>query len=536
MPDAKRRISMHVSSHSSCVVWISKFTHNLTSLLELKSSEDNVLAELSEKYRDRAKERREGTGADFTQDARNSTSGYRAVAPDMKLDSAERRRELIQQSKFLGGDLEHTHLVKGLDYALLQKVKSEIQHQEEEQEEELEKLIDSKIASHLEKRAAAAGDERAEPEEESQIKTVMGINIHRWIAIQNSKAIERNEMFVAGRMAYHFDFEDENVESDIPTTIIRSKGELQGGNDMNTLSTNDIVVNKLTQIFSYLRQGGKKKNKKRSDKDGFKMPDEIEKMSAPSSSSKSRSSRADDSIYGEDVGDYKPSSRSSKDYERSDRRSDRDRDDRERERDRDRRDRRSDRDRDRRRHDDDDESYGHSSKSSSLSKSKRSSYFDKKDDHADIEPTTINIPAPPKLSSQLLSKLHDNEPDSYAECYPGLEEMDDAIIDSDDEADYTKMDKGNKKGPIGRWDFDTQEEYSEYMSTKEALPKAAFQYGLKMADGRKTKKNKTDLQKVDQEWQKIQKIITKRKSAAASAEEAAFKKQKSGNWEIEEND
>lgn len=36
---------------------------------------------------------------------------------------------------------------------------------------------------------------------------------------------------------------------------------------------------------------------------------------------------------------------------------------------------------------------------------------------------------------------------------------------------------------MGRWDFDTQEEYSEYMSRKEALPKAAFQYGVKMAEG-----------------------------------------------------
>ena len=33
------------------------------------------------------------------------------------------------------------------------------------------------------------------------------------------------------------------------------------------------------------------------------------------------------------------------------------------------------------------------------------------------------------------------------------------------------MDLGNKKGPVGRWDFDTQEEYSEYMNNKEALPK-----------------------------------------------------------------
>ncbi len=36
---------------------------------------------------------------------------------------AERRKVAIQESKFLGGDMEHTHLVKGLDYALLQKVR-----------------------------------------------------------------------------------------------------------------------------------------------------------------------------------------------------------------------------------------------------------------------------------------------------------------------------------------------------------------------------------------------------------------------------
>ena len=30
----------------------------------------------------------------------------------------------IEQSKYLGGDLEHTHLVKGLDYSLLERVRS----------------------------------------------------------------------------------------------------------------------------------------------------------------------------------------------------------------------------------------------------------------------------------------------------------------------------------------------------------------------------------------------------------------------------
>ncbi len=36
----------------------------------------------------------------------------------------------------MGGDLEHTHLVKGLDYALLQKVKAELEKKELELDEE----------------------------------------------------------------------------------------------------------------------------------------------------------------------------------------------------------------------------------------------------------------------------------------------------------------------------------------------------------------------------------------------------------------
>lgn len=52
-------------------------------------------------------------------------------------------------------------------------------------------------------------------------------------------------------------------------------------------------------------------------------------------------------------------------------------------------------------------------------------------------------------------------------------------FDSDEEADFSKMDMGNKKGPINRWDFDTNEEYGNYMSNKEALPKYFFKLNNK---------------------------------------------------------
>lgn len=63
-------------------------------------------------HRDRAAERRKQEDGDYS-----AVGEYSAVPaqPDMNNIS-------IEESKFLGGDLEHTHLVKGLDFALLQKV------------------------------------------------------------------------------------------------------------------------------------------------------------------------------------------------------------------------------------------------------------------------------------------------------------------------------------------------------------------------------------------------------------------------------
>lgn len=31
--------------------------------------------------------------------------------------------------------------------------------------------------------------------------------------------------------------------------------------------------------------------------------------------------------------------------------------------------------------------------------------------------------------------------------------------------------QGNKKGPIKRWDFENEEDYNQYQSKREALPK-----------------------------------------------------------------
>ncbi|XP_065143751.1 protein Red [Paramisgurnus dabryanus] len=449
---------------------------------KLRQQEMERERELAEKYRDRARERRDGVNKDYEEtELISTTANYRAVGPTAEADksAAEKRRQLIQESKFLGGDMEHTHLVKGLDFALLQKVRAEITSKEREEEDIIEK-----VQKEVKK------DE--DPEQKIEFKTRLGRNIYR--ILFKGRQMERNELFLPGRMAYVVDLEDEYADTDIPTTLIRSKADCPTMEAQTTLTTNDIVISKLTQILSYLRQGTRNKKLKKKDKG------RLEEKKAP---------EADLNIF-DDIGDYTPStSKSSRDKEK----------DRYRERERDR-DRERERERDRER------------------ENRRHTYFEKpraEEEAMDIDKGPSSVKDQIKLINEKFAeaaqwpgqevgsrreeKKHLGDffgmSNSYAECYPAT--MDDLAVDSDEEVDYSKMDQGNKKGPLGRWDFDTQEEYSDYMNNKEALPKAAFQYGIKMSEGRKTRRFKETNEKaeLDRQWKKISAIIEKRKKMEA---------------------
>ncbi|KAL0008185.1 hypothetical protein SO802_009687 [Lithocarpus litseifolius] len=72
-------------------------------------------------------------------------------------------------------------------------------------------------------------------------------------------------------------------------------------------------------------------------------------------------------------------------------------------------------------------------------------------------------------------------------------------------------DGANKaKGCLHRWDFETEEEWATYNEQKEAMPKAAFQFDVKMQDGRNTQKQNRD-QKLNNELHQINKILTRKR-------------------------
>ena len=67
-----------------------------------------------------------------------------------------------------------------------------------------------------------------------------------------------------------------------------------------------------------------------------------------------------------------------------------------------------------------------------------------------------------------------------------------------------------------RYDFNTEEEWESYKYTKEAAPKAAFQFGLKNKDGRKAHKDlgKQNNAKINSQLGKIKGILEEKVGTA----------------------
>ncbi|KAI1729078.1 protein Red [Ditylenchus destructor] len=442
------------------------------------SEEDNVfkesqakLNEILQKYRDRAAERRKGV-SNPEEDAElraRLTAAYRAVPATAKAAAslAERRRMEIEESKYLGGDMEHTHLVKGLDYSLLNKVRNEIESFQEgdelEQAFEQEKKIVQQPPDHV-----------------STNKMVKNM----CKALFKNELPTRNEMFAKGRMAYVVELDDEDI--DVPSTLLRSVADSKVEQSANeSINADNVVINKLTQVLSYLRTDLKKR--KRGDEkiagDGRnKVFDDVDDDYAPSrrEGNQSQSDYSKEKAASYFDGDSRDKERVRRDRERN-YRDERERDYRDKERDY----------RDERERDD--------------SAPKRKP--EDRNARREVEETTEE--QKPK------KRRLDDEDDAYSELYPSGIGLLDAIggESDEDEPDFSKMDMGNKKGPVKRWDFDTDEQYQQYQQSREAMPKAAYQYGVKMSSGRKTRKNTSAAgeKKIDRELDKINKILDDRK-------------------------
>lgn len=136
-------------------------------------------------YRDRASERRKeeaAVGEESIQRAISLATVPAAVTVNEEQDIAQRIAQLdAEQTKFIGGDLEHTHLVKGLDYALLHKVRQET----------ASAAATTSSSSHAQKKGAVDSSDESDDDPEQQ-------TVHA--DEEESEAVKRTKRIAAGEV------------------------------------------------------------------------------------------------------------------------------------------------------------------------------------------------------------------------------------------------------------------------------------------------------------------------------------------------
>ncbi|KAI9137031.1 RED-like protein N-terminal region-domain-containing protein [Paraphysoderma sedebokerense] len=186
------------------------------------------------RYRDRAEERRKGENKDYEESeailAALNQDNASVIAPVLASDLADESATgpgnlSYEQSKYLGGDVAHTHLVKGLDYSLLEKMRKELKSTQtpaiDDDEQEIERLAPEE--------KEAIRKIRADTDKKVKFNSIFAEKIHQY-AMQKREVPPKNELFAKGRMAWVFNMDrtDGNDPYEVPTTVIRSKFDVVG--------------------------------------------------------------------------------------------------------------------------------------------------------------------------------------------------------------------------------------------------------------------------------------------------------------------
>jgi len=425
--------------------------------------------EESRSYRDRAAERREGYNPDYDDD----------IQKMVEMD--------IEKSKYLGGDVKHTHLVRGLDFALLNKVKQEsLQREQQALEAALNAQKKAKGKSGKKKKVKSVKKEvevsaKAKEDTLMAIRTKTSLGKGLQLHLSMSKV---NVPVVFKQISFDFDLDPMSTQ-ELPTTVSRSIKDMADEDDtIMTYCLDQDLSQRIEKTFSLMRQGLKAgRRKKRKDRHREKYPSQEEKpRKAPIVD------RVGD-IY-EDAGkDYIPAGSREEGAKRSsnkgnyfsDLRAKRREEVVEEQEERDQRKKM--------------EIPSISSKSS-----RRSSH------HQDKEKKVVH--RDPLAKQQRGVAM--NATAEYDDIYPTTGDFE--TYDSDE--DLSKMDPGTTKykKDLKPWDFDNDQEWEQHKANREVLPKAAFQFGVKMSDGRKTRRvskpgKKDTKTKLDYEMNQINKIL-----------------------------
>ena len=196
------------------------------------------------------------------------------VGAQQPTKSNAQRQQEIEHSKFLGGDMEHTHLVKGLDFQLLNKVRNEMR---DKSKVERESDAEGKVGQVT--KDEGNNKKKQKQEDVVEFKTHAGKLIHDTLFGKGPTKSRAIEQFRPGRMAFEFDL-DLEFPQELPTTITRSRADCPKFENSKHTRMPGTLVDRIERIMHFMRQCalGNKPAKRMKKKDKGRDEDEIADM------------------------------------------------------------------------------------------------------------------------------------------------------------------------------------------------------------------------------------------------------------------
>lgn len=392
---------------------------------------------LKDKYRDRAEERRQRGEEVEEQEVEN-----------MDADALRERRE---RSKYLGGSEETTHLVEGLDILLYERRKIEIELEEKKKAEAAARAAEPMLVGAKQLIIDRHGHAKA-VDAPKEFKTERGKGVYD--ALFRREARPNVESFLPGRKTYVFPLIIDSPQ-ELPTIIERnmlSDTDALSERDIRfepfLASTSDNALKKLSVVMSYLNQGEAGLKKRRSElrerelnakrvitETINRLAGDKQKVDSASKADKMEIEEDDEDIFGDVAAtEYTPTVKGEK-----------------------------------------------KSKETEIPKSAEQSMWDK------VRAADSDGRQKGDTSAK---RARDEANRRDAESAMQVEDDYDGFLSGSEEEDIFAMDTGVR---LKRGDFETEAEWEKYASTREAIPKSAFQFGVKASDGkRKDSRRKSD--------------------------------------------
>ncbi|KAI9487140.1 MAG: RED-like protein N-terminal region-domain-containing protein [Benjaminiella poitrasii] len=501
-------------------------------MFKKNDEEDDEEQQEKSNYRDRAAERRQqelGGEVDESQLTTEELLKRTQAEVDEELDP----KQLYEQSKYLGGDVSHTHLVKGLDYALLKKVKSDLSkrqtslREEEQNDDDMDEKLDQAL-DRFERGERIEEDDSTTPPQSDVPKfhTLMAKNIYQQIEQQiDPDQQPKIDLFQPGKMAFVFELADEvGHYSDafaIPTAVMRSKTDVssklsKSGWSEESQAETSLVIEKISQVMARVRHSG---HEQASTAKQEKKTSNVATASITSEPIAMMEDGFMGDIFADAGRDYElnedklPTTNSTKEKKEGsyfkgllDEREDEDM------------------------HEANDDAVNALLKRAASSRNDTASI---EEDVSLLSATEENAPKRRKQNNGIGIELDTDAADidmfglsssalpttfeeHHAVAYQSDDDDDNNNESSDKRASTQMIDQGtsrNKKAQLTRWDFDTEEEWQNYKDSIEIHPKSAFQFGVKLGDGRKRhreRKGLSDKQRLDREYQQVKNIMSQK--------------------------